>query len=401
MKKKFLSLGIVACCFSMLFTACSDDNDSNPTYRTPAAGFHLNVPAYASETVSLEHSTDSLAFTWSQPEIGFPAAFKYIMQLSTTGTFNTELTTAEADASGETKADYMQIDRQVSTPDIKLSPYEVAYGLMRMEKWEENNLPTSVPVYARVLALYANDTVPSDTLTFNVEPYYIALTVAPPEIWYLVGGCVGDGSWSNNTGAIGTGLLPMYPVVDNTYDVTDGTGKIEFVGYFPADGIFKIVKTPGDWDHGFCGGTISSAGAEGQTYRNGGDDPGNITCSEEGVYKIVVDTKAVTMTAEKLDDVKTYSQLAVSGDFNSWGDTQMTPLDTYSGAQCHNWMYTLTGGVNLKFKIDGDTSWNPNWGSTAFPYGTGTLNGDNIWVEEGNWTVFFNDVTGYYYFVEQ
>jgi hypothetical protein len=61
------------------------------------------------------------------------------------------------------------------------------------------------------------------------------------------------------------------------------------------------------------------------------------------------------------------------------------------------WTYDIDsdGSVELKFLVDG---WSPNWGAEGFPYGYGALNGANIPVGEGSYTIVFNDITGYYYF---
>ena len=45
-----------------------------------------------------------------------------------------------------------------------------------------------------------------------------------------------------------------------------------------------------------------------------------------------------------------------------------------------------------------DNTWAVNWGDTEFPYGKGSQNGPNIPVSEGKWRVFFNDISGIYYF---
>ena len=65
MKNKLL-LGALLMGTATIFTACSDDNDSNPQLVAQPAEFALNVPAYATETVDLQ-STNEMTLTWSQP----------------------------------------------------------------------------------------------------------------------------------------------------------------------------------------------------------------------------------------------------------------------------------------------------------------------------------------------
>ena len=65
MKNKLL-LGALLIGITSLFTACSDDNGSNPSLKQPT-GFALNMPAFANETVDLE-ATSELQLSWSQPQ---------------------------------------------------------------------------------------------------------------------------------------------------------------------------------------------------------------------------------------------------------------------------------------------------------------------------------------------
>ena len=74
MKNKYI-LGALLICITSLFTACTDDNDSNPTLIQPTE-FVLNAPAYANETVDLQHAAD-VAFTWSQPKYTADAEKSY------------------------------------------------------------------------------------------------------------------------------------------------------------------------------------------------------------------------------------------------------------------------------------------------------------------------------------
>jgi len=49
-------------------------------------------------------------------------------------------------------------------------------------------------------------------------------------------------------------------------------------------------------------------------------------------------------------------------------------------------------------KFRADDAWTINWGSNTFPAGIGTLNGPNILVPAGDYTVYFNSNTGAYFF---
>jgi hypothetical protein len=52
----------------------------------------------------------------------------------------------------------------------------------------------------------------------------------------------------------------------------------------------------------------------------------------------------------------------------------------------------------MKFAADG--GWDFNWGAASFPYGQGTQNGANIPYKAGSYTVFLNDITGQFMYIE-
>ena len=389
MKNIFKST-LLLLCSVCLFTACEDDNDSNPTLVIPST-FHLNTPAYAQANIDLASST-ALNFTWSQPNYGgFPVAAQYQMQFSLKNSFTTSVAEAEADESGNTVADYVVLDQIYNGCQGAVSPSALAKGLEQLAGWDEDKVPESVTVFARLTANYANTIIYSNVIPFMVVPYYVELKDAPVEIWYLVGGCIADGKWTNNADAIGTSLMPMNIVQGVEYDKKTGTGEIEYIGYFPDNAEFKIVKTPGDWDHYvFCG----NGDDMGTSLRNGGDDPGNIKIATGGYYKITINTKDVTCKIESYgEEVKVYPKLCIAGSFNDWGDSDLTPVFTYEGAENHIWSYEVEGGWKLKVKLPED--WGTNWGYKDDFAGEKDSDG-NLVVPEGKWLFIFNDIDGSY-----
>ena len=60
--------------------------------------------------------------------------------------------------------------------------------------------------------------------TFEFEPI---IELGTPDLWYLVGSCIGNGSWGNAPDALGTALVPLYPSPED-YSI------LNYVGYFPA-----------------------------------------------------------------------------------------------------------------------------------------------------------------------
>ncbi|MBP3834154.1 MAG: SusE domain-containing protein [Bacteroidaceae bacterium] len=78
MKNKLL-LGALLISIASLFTACSDDRDSNPTFKTPTE-FQLNTPALADQYIQLSEE-NTVHLTWSQPNYGFNANATYRIQV--------------------------------------------------------------------------------------------------------------------------------------------------------------------------------------------------------------------------------------------------------------------------------------------------------------------------------
>lgn len=97
MKNKIF-IGAALLATASMFTACSDDNDSNPTLIQPTE-FVLNTPAYANIDVDLA-KTQTLELSWSQPKYtaeNAPINATYEVQVSTTDSYNVSTDEAAAD----------------------------------------------------------------------------------------------------------------------------------------------------------------------------------------------------------------------------------------------------------------------------------------------------------------
>lgn len=411
MKKNILSSILLLVGLSF-FSACEDDRDSNPTVQQPTE-FVLNTPAYAGTSIDLETSTGTINMNWSQPNYGFPIVATYYVQVSTNGSFTHSVDEADADKTGSTVADYVQLDGVTSCSNA-ITPAILDKALNQLCKWEEGTVPETLDLHIRVKSCINSASqnglyeIISNVVNMTVEPYYMVLKDALPAVWYLTGNCIGDCTWNNSDAGIGTALIPMSIVKDFEYDKKTGSGQFIYTGYFPANAEFKIVKTPGDWNnYVFCGG-----GAPGKTsLRKGGDDTGNITVPSAGYYKITVDDATETCTIEAFTETpKLYEAMCITGDFtDSWSDVEMYPASSADktpedvAAHNHIWIYPKEGyfkletGSGIKFKIAG--SWDTNWGAEAFPYGIGVNGGPNIPAEAGEYKVVFNDIDGSFHFL--
>ena len=376
------------------FTACEDDNDSNPVIQQPTT-FVLNEPAYASSIIDLESSKE-IRFTCSQPNYGYTAAVTYQIQLSLTNSFTVSVdeATAAEEAGESLTADYITLDNSYTNCQIATDAAVFSKALMQLAKWEEDAVPNLQTVNVRLWATVGNYSIASNVINLSVVPYYIALKDAAPEMWYLIGACIGDGSWSNSMDAIGKSIYPMALVKDFEYDKKTGEGELTFTGYLTPDG-FKLIKVPGSWDEQWG----SSDGGTTGVMNDGGSS--NICVPSAGYYTITLDTKNDKLSIAAADITPTvYEAMYITGDFSGWSETDnpMTAVNTVV-ANNHIWSYTLdaTGGdTTAKFLQPG---WSPNWGAEAFPYGYGVGNGPNIPVVAGKYIVVFNDIDGTYAFV--
>ena len=395
MKNIFKSI-LLLLCSVCLFAACADDNDSNPTLTIPAT-FQLNTPAFAKANTVLATSTE-LPFTWSQPDYGgFPVAAQYQMEFSINQSFTTSVAQAEADETGATIPDYVALDQIYNGCSGSVNPSLLARGLQQIARWPDAaSVPATLTIYARLVADYANQLVYSNIVPINVAPYYGELKNAPVEIWWLIGSDIADGSWG---GDMGKCIIPMQPIEGEEYDKKTGQGKIRWIGYLAGNG-FKLKEYPDSWD--FQWGQGDSFG----TYVKNDGGSGNISVPEAGLYEVTLDTGKDKLEVTSYDgSSKVFEGMAISGSFNDWGDTPMTPCST--DWENHDWYVTqhLDAGTELKVKMAG--SWDFNKGGELVPdgddmYAFGVDGGANFAITEAaDYLIIFNDITGFVRFIKK
>ena len=400
MKKIFIS-ALLLLGGLLSFTSCEEDNYSNPALVQPTE-FKLNTPAYADEVIDLSQS-ESVRLTWSQPDYLFPVVANYYLQLSVTGNFNVSVAEAEADESKELVADYIVADDNCTVCERDIPSGDFAKMLQKLCKWTEDKVPAVQEVYVR---MYANipvsggamppvGDITSNVVKIKVAPYYVELRDALPEMWYLIGACVGDGSWANEAGAVGRAIVPMNIKKNFAYDKKTGEGEIVYTGYFESDKGFKVIHVPGSWAEQW-----GQDGEFGNYRQKDADGEGSdIKVPADGYYTVTLDTKNdILNIVEAEAPAKKYDVMYITGTFNGWADpgVSMNAVNT-AVANNHVWSYTLDASaeaVECKFMQQG---WGTSWGGTTFPYGGGS--GDNIKVPQGVYTVVFNDIDGSYNFI--
>lgn len=255
MMNKKLLIGAMLIGTASLFTACSDDNDSNPTLIQPKE-FTLNTPAYINEVVDLAN-TESMHLTWSQPkytEDNAPINVTYEIQVSTTNSFTVSTAEAEADEEGTLTADYAILDRTTQSCTYDMTADDLDKAMVMVAKWAEEDVPVTQTAYVRVNAFILEGTsklnsIASNVLEIKTNPYYIELKDAAPIMFYMVGNNFGDGAWSDKPGE---SSFPMFIQNGFTYDKKTGAGEIVYLNYFTSDE-WKIQPSDFNWDMGFMG----------------------------------------------------------------------------------------------------------------------------------------------------
>ena len=379
---------------ALVFTACEDDRDSNPPLVQPT-GFTLNNPV--NTLVDLAESK-GIPFAWSQPDYGgWPAAVEYQLEVSPTNNWNYTIEEDEADESGMTVADYAILPSIYTSCTGIMSAEELAKALVAICGWDEFSVPEKQIVYVRATAKTAGtEKITSNVVSLEVNPYYIELADAPIELWYLVGEGIGSADWDNGDHSVATGgLVPMYPIMGNEYDARTGQGEIQYAGFFYGGKGFKLIKVPGKWDDQW------GMGDAGFVKNDGGS--GNITVEADGYYLIRLNTLTDELVIEPITDpVGVYSKISMPGNYqpdDGWDVNGNLMNGMSTSVENHDWylMSVTYPDAELKFAADG--SWDVNWGNSAFPYGIGEQNGNNIPVRAGTYNVFFNDILGTYNFV--
>lgn len=220
-------------------------------------------------------------------------------------------------------------------------------------------------------------------ISFNMmDGTYTVTGKAGYETWYLIGGDIADGTWTNSFDAIGKSIIPLGVKSASESNV------LVWTGYLAGNG-FKLIKTPGSWDDQWGQGASFGSFAK----NNGGS--GDIKVPSAGYYTVTLNTNTDEFSVEPYTGAPTDYAVGIAGSINGW---VFSPMTACNASNNHDWYYTydFASGDQVKFLVDG---WSPNWGSADYPYGVGTNNGDNIAVTEGSNIVVFNDITGAYTFI--
>lgn len=379
----------------LLMVSCDSDRDSNPTISTPET-FVLNIPPYAASDIDL-YTSNTFELTCTQPDYGYTAAVVYSVQVSLDDTWN--------DATEDATATYATLETTFTTARLNAVASELDKGIVKVAGWEEeDDVPDgALTVFVRLKGHLGTGIYPvySNSIELSVIPYYVELSDALPAPYYLLGSCIGDGTWNEHN--LGLSVVPMALVEGSEYDKITGKGEFVFTGYFPAGEGFKIIGTLGSWDVQW--GNADSDGIDNPVHNDGGSK--NFAVPASGWYTVTLNTVENKLDIKEKAEAPAaaFENMEVIGSFNDWADDGTIALTQSGGAASHIWYgdvsFAADGKCKFRTRSGESATW---WGTIAedpmyFPFAT---TGDkDILYKAGNYTVVFNDLDKCYYFFEK
>lgn len=250
-----------------LMTACSDDNDSNPTIQSPTE-FKLNTPALKNTPIDLANSS-KIMLTCSQPNYGYTASVQYTVQVAT----------------DENMTDAVDLSETSTSAKVAINASSLASALTNIfvEKGKtEADFPMDVKAYFRLKAniVTSNGNVVEGTEILsnvvslnNIHLLFSLPPVNLPSHVYAVGNFC-DWKWDN--------CFDMVQVwgTDNTF---------WRLVYIDDSGIkFNSAAKWNGSEVGYAGITVS-----GDCKDDIIDNGGNIASKNPGWYLVIVTTSVV------------------------------------------------------------------------------------------------------------
>ena len=250
-----------------LMTACSDDNDSNPSIQTPTE-FKLNTPALVNTPIDLANSS-KIMLTCSQPNYGYTASVQYTVQVAT----------------DENMTDAVELSETSNSAKVEIDANLLASTLTNIyvEKGKtEADFPMDVKAYFRLKAniVTSNGNVVEGTEILsnvvslnNIHLLFSLPAINLPKNVYVTGSFC-DWDWSKSFD-----MVQVYGTEDTFWRLV----------YIDDSGI--KLNTATEWNGsevGFAGITVS-----GDCKDEIIDKDGNIASSKPDWYLVIVTTSVV------------------------------------------------------------------------------------------------------------
>jgi hypothetical protein len=264
--KNIFKTALLMVCALCLFTACNDDNDSNPKLGGPYE-MTLYAPQMAQYDIDLAQS-QNLELVCTYPNYGFPTTVNYTVEIAT----------------NEGMTDAIEVG-SFSSPTMSVPTKDIAIALttlMMDQDMTEEDFPMELPAYIRVVArmvsadkltLIESSRVVSNVVKLNnVKLEFSLPPVLPPTEMYIIGDFCGN-NWDNG--------LKMVPVYDNP-------DMLWHMVYIDANGI-KLNET--QTDDGAIG--FDDVNVTGSLAGDIVSKDGRIASSNPGWYLAVLKTEVV------------------------------------------------------------------------------------------------------------
>ena len=250
-----------------LMTACSDDNDSNPSIQTPTV-FKLNTPALENTPIDLANSS-KIILTCSQPNYGYTASVQYTVQVAT----------------DENMSDAVDLSETSNSAKVEINANLLASTLTNIyvQKGKtEADFPMDVKAYFRLKAniVTSNGNVVEGTEILsnvvslnNIHLLFSLPAVNLPKNVYVTGSFC-DWDWAKSFD-----MVQVYGTEDTFWRLV----------YIDDSGIKLNTKT--EWNGsevGYAGITVS-----GDCKDEIIDKDGNIASNKPGWYLVIVTTSVV------------------------------------------------------------------------------------------------------------
>lgn len=250
-----------------LMTACSDDNDSNPSIQTPTE-FKLNTPALVNTPIDLANSS-KIMLTCSQPNYGYTASVQYTVQVAT----------------DENMTDAVELSETSNSAKVAIDAASLASTLTNIyvQKGKtEADFPMDVKAYFRLKAniVTSNGNVVEGTEILsnvvslnNIHLLFSLPAVNLPKNVYVTGSFC-DWKWENSFD-----MVQVYGTEDTFWHLV----------YIDDSGI--KINSAAEWNGSEVG--YDKITVDGDCKDDIIDKDGNIASKNPGWYLVIVTTSVV------------------------------------------------------------------------------------------------------------
>lgn len=350
----------------MLMTACSEDYKDweDPEYNPQPEAITVNITATPAAAINIPSETaDSVQIFVPTIKINRDGAVTNFDVAIYNGT-KTDSIVITAAQNGKAR-----------TSDVQ-GAFLALFGPEEVARTATANLTAHTLVAGTMVTNYV------EGVQIVATPKYQDL----PPVWYMLGNCIGRGTWVNNrVMGLYTSLVAMYPNPQN-YD------ELIYASYFPEGTEFQIILEPGNKDNIFCADAAGNI-IKSET-RPDGATTKNIGVPAAGYYKVTANVVNMTVTMTPI------TTTVVLLNSLKMGDIALGPVTTATIGENHDWV----GDAN--FAADGTVTFSGasdtkeyTWGGTSFPAGKASIGGSPVPCKTGSYKIVFNDLLGVYSFI--